>query len=83
MVKNRLSRSVNDRIFGGVCGGIAEYINFPSWIIRILAVVLCFLPFGIIIVPLIYLILLAKLPSGMQKKKNNPNTIDVEYEVKE
>jgi len=83
MAKKKLSRSINDRIVGGVCGGVAEYTHIPAWLIRIITVVLCFVPFGIIIVPIIYIILMMKLPMGEQKKKEDPNTIDADFEVKE
>jgi len=83
MAKKRLTRSMKDHIFAGVCGGIAEYTHLPSWLIRVLAVVLCFVPFGIIIVPIIYIIFMTKLPFGEQKKKTDPSAIDVEFEVKE
>jgi phage shock protein C len=36
MVKKKLCRSKKDRIIGGVCGGIAEYLKTDPTIIRIL-----------------------------------------------
>ena len=38
----RLLRS-QDRIFGGVCGGLAEYINVDPTVVRLLAVALTLL----------------------------------------
>ena len=35
----RLYRSKKDKIIGGVCGGIAEYLNIDPVIIRILWIV--------------------------------------------
>jgi len=83
MAKKRLTRSINDHIIGGVCGGVAEYTHIPTWLIRIIAVILCFIPPGTIIVPVLYIILMINLPFGEQKKKLDTNTIDAEYEVKE
>jgi phage shock protein C len=44
MVKNdkKLYRSANDKFIGGVCGGVAEYLNVDSSIIRILWLTLIF-----------------------------------------
>lgn len=35
----RLYRSSADRYIAGVCGGIAEHLGLPSWVIRLIAVV--------------------------------------------
>lgn len=45
MAVKRLYRSAKDRILGGVCGGIAEYLNVDPTIIRLLWV-LFILGFG-------------------------------------
>lgn len=34
-MNKRLIRSVNDRIFAGVCGGLAEYFDFDPVLVRI------------------------------------------------
>lgn len=34
-MNKRLTRSVNDRIFAGVCGGLAEYFDFDPVLVRI------------------------------------------------
>ena len=39
--KKRLYRSRDDRILGGVCGGIAKYLDVDSSIIRLLWVLGC------------------------------------------
>jgi len=33
-MKQKLARSRKDRMIGGVCGGIAEYFGWPSWMVR-------------------------------------------------
>ena len=35
IMSKRLTRSVNDRIFAGVCGGLAEYFDFDPVLVRI------------------------------------------------
>ncbi len=42
MSENRLMRSETDKILGGVCGGIAAYLNIDSVLIRLAFVVLLF-----------------------------------------
>jgi phage shock protein C len=38
----RLYRSAKNRILGGVCGGIGEYLNIDPTIIRLVWILLCF-----------------------------------------
>lgn len=38
-----LRKSASDKVFLGVCGGIAEYMNIDSSIVRILLVIFTFL----------------------------------------
>ena len=40
---SRLHRSVSDRWFGGVCGGLGELTGIPAWSWRILFVLTAFL----------------------------------------
>jgi phage shock protein C len=42
----RLLRSRDDRMLGGVCGGVAEYLGIDSTLVRILVVVGSVLGFG-------------------------------------
>ena len=44
----RLYRSGNERILGGVCGGIAEYLNVDPTIIRLLWILFGFSGIGIV-----------------------------------
>jgi phage shock protein PspC (stress-responsive transcriptional regulator) len=48
MVKNikRLYRSKENRVLGGVCGGIGEYLEVDPVVIRLLWVLLAVLSFG-------------------------------------
>jgi phage shock protein PspC (stress-responsive transcriptional regulator) len=41
----RLYRSATDKVFGGVCGGLAKYLNTDATLLRVLAVVLLILTF--------------------------------------
>jgi phage shock protein PspC (stress-responsive transcriptional regulator) len=39
--KRRLSRSMNDKMLAGVCGGIAEYFDWDPSLVRVAYVLLC------------------------------------------
>lgn len=41
-MKKKLYRSEKDRRLCGVCGGVAEYFNIDSTIVRLIFVCLCF-----------------------------------------
>jgi phage shock protein C len=44
----RLTRSVTDYKLGGVCGGLAEYWDVDSTIVRLVWVLLVFIPFPLL-----------------------------------
>lgn len=57
-----LRRSVDDRVIGGVCGGLAEYLDLDPTIVRVVYVLLSILSAAF---PgtLVYLILWILIPS--------------------
>jgi phage shock protein C len=55
----RLMRSRNDKIIGGVCGGVAEYFNVDPILVRVATVVFAFMAFAGVI---LYVVLWAALP---------------------
>ncbi len=63
-MKKRLVRTHDDRIMGGVCGGLARHFNVDTVLIR-LAFVLFTLAGGA--GPLVYLILLILMPLGTEQ----------------
>jgi len=65
----RLTRSSTDRILGGVCGGIAEYLKIESIWIRLIAVVFLFV--GGLVIPA-YIIAWILIP--IDKKPLPPQT---------
>lgn len=75
----RLFRSENDKIIGGVCGGLANYFGIDAVVMRILFIILAF-SFGLGILP--YIILWIVVPSssiqeiGAQRKKLYRDTED-------
>ena len=58
----RLYRSGNERILGGVCGGIGEYLNVDPVIIRLLWIVFCLLFGAGIIVYIIAWVIVPRNP---------------------
>lgn len=87
-MKKKLYRSNLDKKIGGVCGGIAEYFDVDSSLIRILAVILLLsTEFGL----LSYLIIWAIVPSKpyyvamkeMKEAKENSNDSKDESKKKE
>lgn len=60
--KKRLYRDSSDKFIGGVCSGIANYLNVDPAIVRILFAIITFGGFGLGF--LIYIILWAILPSA-------------------
>lgn len=52
----KLYRSGNDRILGGVCGGLGEYFNVDPTLIRLVFVLLAFNGGGILLYLVAWLI---------------------------
>jgi phage shock protein C len=59
-VKSRLERSSINRVIGGVCGGIAEYLAVDATLVRVVFVVTAFLTAGLGV--LAYIVLLVLMP---------------------
>ncbi|MBR5349901.1 MAG: PspC domain-containing protein [Prevotella sp.] len=59
METKRLTRSVKDRMIGGVCGGIGEYLDVDPTAIRVAyALLTLFTAFcGIILYPILWIIM--------------------------
>jgi phage shock protein C len=57
--QKKLYRSRDDRMIGGVCGGLADYFDVDPTLIRV-AVVLLFLMYGVGVIP--YLIMCVVVP---------------------
>ena len=62
----RLYRSGKERILGGVCGGIAEYLNVDPTIIRIIWVLFTLASLGTAVI--FYLILWLIVPKNPKHK---------------
>ena len=82
VMKNKLYRSTNDRILGGVCGGIAEYFDIDSTLVRLLTILIFFMGGAGIIAYIIGWIIIPQNPNESMKD-NSKNTCETEEETKE
>jgi phage shock protein C len=65
----KLYRSTNDRMIGGVCGGLGEYLGIDPTVIRLIYVIIA-LTGGAGV--LIYLIMLLVVPEGSAGNAPSP-----------
>ncbi|MCF7795760.1 PspC domain-containing protein [Patescibacteria group bacterium] len=78
MSKNKkLYRSQKDYVLGGVCGGIAEYFDVDSILIRLIAIILLFSGAGF----LIYIFMWIVIPTEKDDKKHK-KTVKLEKDKK-
>lgn len=69
MSEKRLMRSTSDRMFMGVAGGLAEYLDLDPTLVRLVFVILGLASFGHAI--LIYLVLALLMPEAKRQAKAN------------
>jgi len=73
----RFGRSADNRMLGGVCGGIGGYLQVnPTWI-RIILVVITLITY-ILPMILLYIILWALIP-----EESDPMVIEADYHIRE
>lgn len=65
-MSTRLERSTANRVIGGVCGGIAEYLQVDVTLVRVFFVVATFLTAGLGLLAYIVLLVLMPLPGRPQ-----------------
>jgi phage shock protein PspC (stress-responsive transcriptional regulator) len=61
-MQGRLERSTTNRIVGGICGGIAEYLQVDATLVRVFFVIVILLTAGFAILGYIALLFLIPLP---------------------
>jgi len=74
----KLYRSRQNRMIGGVCGGIAEYFNIDPVIVRVVAVAFFFMGGSALLAYVIGLIVIPNEPFGLpaaEKAENAPTTV--------
>ena len=77
-MENRLYRSRQDRILGGVCGGLAKYLQIDTILVR-----LFFIVFSLVggIGPIAYLIMWVLVPSEEENPTPNASAQVIDGEV--
>lgn len=84
MDEKRLYRSVVDRVIGGVCAGIGDYLNIDTVIIRIIFVLLAiFGGGGVIIYIVLWIVLPEEYPNIYNASTNTYNTMENEKQNQE
>jgi phage shock protein PspC (stress-responsive transcriptional regulator) len=84
--RRRLYRDIEDKVFGGVCSGIAAYFGIDRVAIRVLFALLAFLSFGTVL--LIYLILWIAIPPALtttqrlEMRGDDVNVSNIEKNIK-
>lgn len=61
-MKSRLERSATNRVIGGVCGGVAEYLAVDATLVRVVFVFTAFITAGLGVLGYIVLLVLMPLP---------------------
>ncbi|HVP21048.1 MAG TPA: PspC domain-containing protein [Anaerolineaceae bacterium] len=78
METRRLYRSQTERMIGGVCGGLAEYLNLDPTIIRLVFVALTLLGGHGLLIYFILLVLMPLNPESAVKIPYSSTPIPVE-----
>ncbi|KRM06563.1 MAG: PspC domain-containing protein [Liquorilactobacillus ghanensis] len=66
--KRKKLRRSDERIIAGVCGGLAEFLNFKPWIMRIIFLLLLIIPHVTWLTVSCYLILAVSMPPKLGNK---------------
>nr|WP_211326963.1 MULTISPECIES: PspC domain-containing protein [Sinobaca] len=61
MMKKKLYRSETDKMLAGICGGLADYLNVNTTLVRVSTVILSLLTSGVPII-ILYIVLAFVLP---------------------
>ena len=80
-MKNKLYRSKKDCVIGGVCGGIAEYFDVDSTLVRLLAILIFFFGGSGVIAYIIGWIIIPQNPNG-NTEDNSENKREIEGKIK-
>ena len=70
---NKLYRSVNDKKLCGVCGGLGEYFDIDSTLVRLLWVLLAFFSCGAALLG--YLVAPLSFRTSRNMGRNNPSNL--------
>ncbi len=78
MNNRKLSRSENERMIGGVCGGIANYLDLDPTIVRLVFLILLFMGGNGFLIYIILLIIMPLETTALPSNINPPNSSNSE-----
>ncbi len=70
-MSKQLYRSQDNKVIGGVCGGLAEYLDVDPVIVRLICVLLFFMKAIGIIAYIVCMIIIQEAPYGYYQKKES------------
>lgn len=79
-MKKKLYRSTDQKWIAGVCGGIAEYLDWDVTLVRVLYIALSLAAGSGILIYIIAAFIMKPRPAGM---KPEYRYVDAEYEIRE
>jgi phage shock protein C len=79
MMNNRkLYRSQNEKMIGGVCGGIANYMDMDPTIVRLIFIILLLMGGNGFLIYIILLIVMPIEPTALPSQSGTPTNTDPE-----
>lgn len=84
-MNKKLYKSRTDKALSGVCAGLAEYLNIDVVVVRLLAVILCFMSFGTVLVAyIVAAVIMPEEPGGVRTESGaRQNVYETTYEYRE
>lgn len=83
-MKKKLYRSQNERMIGGVCGGLAEYFEIDPTLVRLIFVLLALAGGNGVLIYIIMLLIIPENPSFQSTSHSQPSSdedvIDIDQE---
>ena len=73
----KLYRSREDRWVGGVCGGLAKYLDVDPIVIRLIALILVLCAGGGLLVYIIAWIVIPEEPDSLAVTEESPTTVEI------
>ncbi len=70
-----MRRSFSDRVFGGVCGGIAAGLRAPAWLLRFVFALLTLVSLGVFGILYVVLWWLMPLESPLERRRGLPTVL--------
>jgi phage shock protein C len=73
--QKRLYRSTEDRMFAGVCGGIGEYLDVDSTLVRLVFVALALMGGPGLLIYIVLMLIVPERPAAQRKAKREARDV--------